>query len=397
MKNTGATINVLQLGKFYPPYAGGIETHLEQLCTRLKQFANVQVVVANMTAQSVTHEVSGIQVHRAGTPLYIGGAPLSPSMVTAIRRSPAHIVHIHWPNPAAVLAYFASGHRGKLVLTYHSDVVRQKVAASLFGPILKLVMARCAAVICTSRNYLETSPVLRQFRGLCHVVPYGIETEKLAVPNEAIVQNLRRQYGPRIVVAVGRLVYYKGFEYLIQAMRFVDGRAVIVGEGPLREKLKRLSISCGVENRVIFAGERQGAELAAHFHAADVFVLPSIARSEAFGIVQLEAMACGKPVINTSLDSGVPSVSLDGITGITVPPANSESLAAAINNLLENGDLRSRYGKAGQARVAQEFRVESMVQKTLQIYRGVLESVTPIYQQDLTRRHQHATASYIWD
>jgi rhamnosyl/mannosyltransferase len=397
MTKAGNAISVLQVGKFYPPYAGGIETHLQQLCTHLQRFADIRVVVANMDRHSVTEEVSGIKVHRAGTPVYVGGAPVSPGMVTAIRCSPAHIVHIHWPNPAAVLAYLASGHTGQLVLTYHSDIVRQKVGASLFGPILNLVMARCAAVICTSPNYLETSPILRRFQKTCHVIPYGIETEKLAIRNDAMVEKLRRQYGQRIVLAVGRLVYYKGFEYLIQAMRFVDGRAVIVGDGPLREKLQRLSVGCGVADRVIFAGEKHGEDLAAYFHAADVFALPSIARSEAFGIVQLEAMACGKPVINTRLDSGVPAVSLDRITGVTVPPANSESLARAINNLLENGDLRSRYGKAGQMRVAQEFTVETMAQRTWQLYRRILESAPVVQQQERARKRQHATMSQIWD
>jgi glycosyltransferase involved in cell wall biosynthesis len=391
----GSKLSILQIGKFYPPYAGGMETHLEDLSAHLRRFANVRAIVANTDRRSVTERVSGITVHRAGTVAYLAGAPISPGMVNAIRRSPAHIVHIHWPNPAAVLAYLASGHRGRLVLTYHSDIVRQKIGASLFRPILKLVMARCSAIICTSRNYVETSPDLRPFRDLCHVVPYGIAMEKLAVPDRAIVEDLRRRYGPRIVLAVGRLVYYKGFEYLIRAMKSVNARAVIVGDGPLCEKLRSLSISCGVTDRVVFAGEKNGKDLVPYFHAADVFALPSIARSEAFGIVQLEAMACGKPVINTNLDSGVPSVSLDNITGLTVPPADSESLAAAINKLLDDDDLRSRYGEAGRTRVAQEFTVETMVRRTSRIYGQVLESAPIIYEQE--RMRQHARMSQILD
>jgi rhamnosyl/mannosyltransferase len=394
---TKPVINVLQIGKFYPPHAGGMETHLEQLCTQLREFSNVRVVVASTDRHSVTEEISGIRVHRVGSPVYVGGAPVSPGMVTAIRRSPAHIVHIHWPNPAAVLAYLASGHSGQLVLTYHSDIIRQRVGACLFGPILNLVMRRCAAVICTSRDYLETSPVLRQFRERCHVIPFGIGTEKLAVPDPESVAKLRRLYGPRVVLAVGRLVYYKGFEYLIQAMRFVNGKAVIIGDGPLREKLTRLAVSCGVADRVIFAGEKQRLDLLAHIHAADVFALPSIARSEAFGIVQIEAMACGKPVINTRLDSGVPSVSLDGITGITVPPADPDSLAGAINKLFENDDLRSRYGEAGRTRVAQEFTIEKMAERTWQVYRRALESAPAVPERELARMHQHANVRQIWD
>ena len=397
MTKQGSGLSILHIGKFYPPYAGGMETHLEDLATNLKQFANVRVIVANTEKRSVTQRMAGVTVHRAGTIGYLAGAPISPGMVAAIKRSPAHIVHIHWPNPAAVLAYAASGHRGRLVFTYHSDVVRQKVWGSLFHPILKLVMARCAAIICTSRNYVQSSPDLRPFRKRCHVIPYGIATEKLAAPDRSAVENLRRKYGPRIVLAVGRLVYYKGFEYLIRAMRSVNARVVIVGDGPLRERLGSLASEYGVTDRVVFAGQKNGKDLVPYFHAADVFALPSVARSEAFGIVQIEAMACGKPVINTSLDSGVPSVSLDGITGLTVPPADSESLAAAINRLLSDDELRSRLGEAGRARVAGEFTVETMVRRTSELYCRVLETAPVSYEQELTRTREYANMSHILD
>jgi rhamnosyl/mannosyltransferase len=386
MTKRGTRVRILQIGKFYPPHAGGMETHLEQLCTGLKRFADVRVIVANTDHRSITEQVSGISVHRVGTLAHISGATLSPGMAAAIRRSPADIVHIHWPNPTAALAYLASGHTGRVVLTYHSDIVKQRVAASLFQPILNLLMARCAAVIATSPNYVETSPVLHKFRELCHVIPFGIAPERFVVSDQTLVDDLRRKYGPRIVLAVGRLVYYKGYEYLIRAMRSVNGRAVVVGDGPLREKLRNLSVSCGVADRVVFIGHQK--DVSPYFHAADVFVLPSIARSEAFGIVQLEAMACSKPVINTRLDSGVPFVSLDGVTGLTVPPADSESLASAINRLLDDDDLRSRYGEAARRRVVQEFRLETMVQRTCQLYGQILESLPLIDEEKPSLSHE---------
>jgi glycosyltransferase involved in cell wall biosynthesis len=397
MKTHGSPLKILHIGKFFRPYAGGMETHVEDLCEHLSRFADVQVIVSNTDSRSVTERVSDFTVHRSGTVGFIRRAPISPGMVSAIQNSPAHIVHIHWPNPTAVLAYLASGHTGRLVITYHSDVVRQRISASLFRPILNLVLRRCAAIICTSRRYVETSPDLNQFSHRCHVVPYGIATEKLEIANPVIVEDLRRRYGSRVVLAVGRLVYYKGFEYLIQAMRFVKGRAVIVGDGPLRETLQNLCISHGVADRVVFAGEKNGQDLIPYFHASDVFALPSIARSEAFGIVQLEAMACAKPVINTNLDSGVPSVSLDGMTGLTVPPANPEALAVALNRLLDDEDLRYRYGDAARIRVVQNFTVERMVERTLQIYAKVLESAPLTDEPELARTLQHARMSYSLD
>jgi rhamnosyl/mannosyltransferase len=174
-------------------------------------------------------------------------------------------------------------------------------------------------------------------------------------------------------LAVGRLVYYKGFEYLLRAMCHVRGTLLIVGEGPLRRKLESDARALGVSDRVFLVGEIQNDKTTPYYQAADVFVLPSIARSEAFGIVQLEAMASAKPVVNTLLDSGVPFVSLDGVTGFTVPPRDAMSLAAAINRLLEDPELCARYGAEGARRVRNEFNVTRMVDRVIEVYEESLQ------------------------
>ena len=155
-------------------------------------------------------------------------------------------------------------------------------------------------------------------------------------------------------------------------MRSVAGHLLIVGEGPLRAKLERDAIDAGVRARVTFMGNLSRAELIDCYHAADVFALPSVARSEAFGIVQLEAMACGKPVINTQLSCGVPYVSIDGETGITVAPGAAEPLAAAVNRLLEDSALRMLYGAAARRRVRKYFNLDLMVDRTYDLYRQIL-------------------------
>jgi len=188
-----------------------------------------------------------------------------------------------------------------------------------------------------------------------------------------MVTKIRDRYGKRIVLAVGRLVYYKGFEYLVRAMREVDGVLLVVGEGPLRNKLQKEITRYGIADRVFLLGNV--AELSPIYHACDVFVLPSIARSEAFGIVQLEAMACGKPIVNTKLDSGVNYVSPDGVSGITVPPEDSDALSAAIGRLLDDPDLQRRCGEAGLARVLNEFTLERTADRVCEIYDEILASV----------------------
>jgi len=151
---------------------------------------------------------------------------------------------------------------------------------------------------------------------------------------------------------------------------------MIVGDGPLRNPLERLARELGVADRIEFLGEMQPREIVPYYHASDIFVLPSIARSEAFGIVQLEAMACAKPVVNTNLASGVPFASLDGVTGITVEPANADALVGAINRLLGDASLRAEYGEAAKRRVESEFTVAAMVERTRDLYEATMNGIS---------------------
>jgi len=358
---------VLQVGKFYPPHYGGIETHLQVLCGGLREHADVRVLVSSDDRSHSVEVIDDVPVERLATPFTLAGAPINPGMARRIREAAADVVHLHLPNPAAVVAYLASGHRGRLVVSYHSDVVRQRLLDAAFRPILWRLLDRADAIIAATPDYLRSSPTLARYRDRCHVIPYGIPLGAFERRDEAVAA-LRERFGERLVLGVGRLVYYKGFEHLIQAMRQVDGHLVIVGNGPLRGALQERARAAGVADRVTLLG---GVEDAVPFyHAAQVFVLPSVARSEAFGIVQIEAMACGRPVVNTSLDSGVPYVSRSGESGLTVPPADPGALARAVNLLLDDAALRDTLGRAARARVEREFSQEVMVQRILGLYGG---------------------------
>jgi rhamnosyl/mannosyltransferase len=183
------------------------------------------------------------------------------------------------------------------------------------------------------------------------------------------VAAIRAEHGKRIVFAAGRLVYYKGFDVLVDAFRRVDAHLLIAGDGPLRGELERRIAEHGIGSKVTLLG--RVPDLRPYYHAADVFALPSVARSEAFGIVQMEAMACGTPVVNTSLDTGVPFVSPDGVSGLTVPPGDAEALADAIERLLADEALRARLGQGGRARVADELSAGRMARRTLALYDAV--------------------------
>ena len=362
-------LRVLQIGKFYPPHIGGMETHLQVLSTELRKHLSLKVIVASDERRSAQTTIDGVDITRVGTKFTVAGAPVCPQMAAQIRRAQADLVHIHLPNPTAVLAYLLSRHKSRLIVTWHSDVVRQKVLARLFEPLQRLILKRCSALIATSPNYIASSPTLWDYRERCQAIPYGISVERFKRCDAAAVEAIRGRYGSRIVLCVGRLVYYKGIEYLIRAMANVKGMLLVVGDGPMRASLEKEARGLRLEDRVAFLGA--SADPSPFFQACDVFVLPSVARSEAFGIVQLEAMACGKPVVNTQLASGVPFVSMDGVTGITVPPGDAGALAGAINYLLDDPARAAAYGQAALRRVREEFSVEKMVSRTLELYREV--------------------------
>jgi glycosyltransferase involved in cell wall biosynthesis len=365
--------SVLHVGKFYPPHMGGIETHLQALCGELRKSVNLRVVVAS-DDDAAEEILESVAVTRVPTWFTLASTPLCPGMIAKIRNSGADIVHIHLPNPTAILAYLASGHRGHLVITYHSDVVRQRVLGAAFEPFLQAALRRSSAIIATSPDYRRTSAALSRHSDRCCVIPYGIAVERFGGCDTALVRELRQRYGNRLVLSVGRLVYYKGFEYLIRAMSQVRGKLLIIGDGPLRGRLDQLAAELNLRDKVVFCGEIQNERVVPFFHAADLFALASVARSEAFGIVQIEAMAAGRPVVNTSLDSGVPFVSLHKETGFTVPPADPDALAAAINQLLDNDSLRHSLGEAARARARQEFTVETMASRTIALYERVLRA-----------------------
>jgi rhamnosyl/mannosyltransferase len=364
-------MRILHLGKFYPPHHGGIETHVQFLCRELTKSATIEVIVANDYPHDETESLDGVKIRRLRQFLNIAAAPVCHRLIREIRTTPADIVHLHVPNPYVGWAFLMSGHPAPLVISWHSDIVRQRFLAGMFQPVERVLVRRAMALIVSSPNYLESSPTLRSNRDKCCVIPYGIDVDEFLPRDPAHIDHIRRRYDSRLVLAVGRLVYYKGFEYLIRAMANVRGHLLIVGEGPLKAQLHAEAAQAGVSGQVTFLGDVDRLELLSRYQAAAVFVLPSVARSEAFGIVQLEAMASGKPVINTRLASGVPFVSIDGETGITVKPADPAALAGAINLLLDQPQLRARYGAAARRRVRDHFSVATMAANTLELYKQI--------------------------
>lgn len=370
-------MKVLQIGKYYPPYRGGMESHLELLCALLKERVDLEVVVSNTVPRTSREVLGGVRVTRSMAATTLASTSLCPLLPLHLSSRSYDVAHLHLPNPMGSVAYLASVRpaRHALVVTYQSDVVRQQKLKHLYAPVEAEVLRRASAILCTSPDYLRSSRTLEPFREKCRIVPLGIDLGALT-PTQAALKSaadLRARHSRPIVLAVGRHVYYKGFDVAVRAMQHVDADLVFVGSGPLTGELKNIARELSLGERIHFAGNVD--DLLPYYLAADVLVFPSIARSEAFGLVQVEAMACGLPVVNTSLDSGVPFVCRHEREGLTVPPENPEALAAALRRLLEDPSLRRRLGEAGKARAAEEFSGEVMARRTLAVYEDVVAAL----------------------
>jgi rhamnosyl/mannosyltransferase len=258
------------------------------------------------------------------------------------------------------------------VATYHSDIVRQQTALKLYRPLLDRFLDDIDHVFVTSPRLLKHSEHLAPYREKASVVPPSIDLD-----------DYDRYDGPRVnlpgdptrptLLFVGRLNYYKGVEYLIDAMPSVEADLLVAGTGDRRDALEIRAARTGVSDRVHFLGYVEEERLHACYDRADVFVLPSVEPSEAFGIVQLEAMAYRTPVVNTALPTGVPWVSQHGETGLTVPPRDADALAEAITTLLEDPTRRRRYGSQARARIERRFGRERLLETTNARYRALVE------------------------
>lgn len=363
-------MKVLHIGKFYHPVVGGMEDHLYSLCEELKSRVDLRVCVSHTKVRTARDFVGGVPVTRVARLGEIFSTSICPSFPLFLREWTPDIVHIHLPDPMAHISYLLADIPGKLVVMWHSDIVKQKVFLPLYRPLLFRLLGRSDRIITTSNNYLESSEFLRRFRDKCVVIPLGIDLRKYMLDDgiRKMADEIRTSYGDRIVLFVGRLNYYKGLDYMIEAMRRVEGVLLVVGTGKMERAWRRKVSERGLEKKVVFLGNVAHEDIAAYFHACDVFVLPSLERTEAFGVVQLEAMTCGKPVISTSLNTGVPWVNQHEKTGLVVRPKDAEALADAANRLLDDPALRLQYGANGRERVRREFKKEDVAVKVMQIY-----------------------------
>jgi glycosyltransferase involved in cell wall biosynthesis len=364
-------MRVLQLGKFYDPFVGGMETVLKEICESLVEQVQFQVIVAN-TRFRTEHENRKVPVTRVASLGKLFSCSMAPSFPLWARRFDPDLIHVHLPNPLAELSALMADRDIPVVAQFHSDVVRQRNLLRLYGPFLEAFYRRANCIVVPTPRHIEISRFVSKYREKCRVVPFGVPVSRFELDETGRKKADELRDGLPSVLCVGRLVTYKGVEFLIRALENINARLRIIGTGPLEGSLKNLAQEKGIANRVEFLGWVSDQDLVTYYHACDVFVLPSITNAEMFGVVQLEAMACRKPVISTNLPTGVSWVNQHGKTGYVVPPGNTEELAKSIQHLISNSQLREEMGEAGRMRVERHFTSKKMAAAMLQVYQEML-------------------------
>jgi lipopolysaccharide/colanic/teichoic acid biosynthesis glycosyltransferase/glycosyltransferase involved in cell wall biosynthesis len=363
-------LRVLHVGKYYPPARGGIETVVETLCRGEQESADSQALVINRNGPTRTEVVDGVRVVRAGSVATVGAISLAPTLPFRLWRARPDVIVLHEPNPMALVAYALARPSEPLVVWIHSEVIRARWQyRTFYQPFLEFALRRAAAIVVASPP-MAGVPSLAPFREKCVVVPYGLRVDRYTLtPSVAArVGSIQRTAKRPIVLFVGRLVDYKGVDVLLRAMPNLEADVMIIGDGPRRRSMTDLARDLGVSDRVHFLGEVDHDGLLAWCHACDVVVLPSTTRQETFGMVQLEAMLCGRPVVSTDLGTGVAWVNQHERTGLIVRPCDPDALHQALQRLVTDPALGRRLGEAGRARALAEFTDGKMCSSTLSLY-----------------------------
>lgn len=370
-------MKILHLGKYYPPHFGGIEKVNYDLVEGINELGySTDELCFNEKCTNILEEKK-YKIYRAANLFKLNSTPFSFSILKILRRIHHHydIIHIHLPNPTGAIALQLVNFKGKIVVHWHSDIIKQKILKKFYAPFQKALLKRADKIIVTSPPYLEGSDDLKEFKNKCEIIPIGIDEKELTC-DEQFLSILREKYcTKKIIFSVGRLIYYKGFKYLIEAAKNLpdDFLILIGGTGELYDELQNQIKANHLESNVKLLGKIPADKIACYYNLCDVYCLPSCEKSEAFGVVQLEAMSFGKPIVSTNIPfSGVPWINEHGKTGLVVAPKNPKALSDAIISILSDQKTRENFGLQAHHKFLKEFTAEKMCQRTVNLYKSLL-------------------------
>ena len=358
-------IKITHIARFAKPYIGGIEAVIEQIneCLSNEEFEKEVFCCSNTEKSSIEN---GVKYNRFRYLFDFAANAISPQLFFGMVGLKTDILHFHMPVIQNVVIWFILYHLRlikykKMTVTYHSDVVGYDKIMKPFVPMYKYFLKKADKIHVLSPNIIDSSNMIKDLKDKCVIIPQGINSNETIYNIEKVNEIKEKYSGKKILFSLGRHVKYKGFIYAIQAMKNIDNAVYLLGgTGPLKDESEAFIKDNNLEDKVILLGRVSDEDLDAYYQACDIYLFPSIMRTEAFGIVQIEAMKYGKPVINTWLGTGVNYVSIDKETGLTVEPENAEQLASAINKLLNDDELRLKYGQNARKRVENLFDIEKV-------------------------------------
>jgi len=370
-------MKVLQLGKFYP-IRGGVEKVEYDLMLGL---SNQGIHCDMLCASTEDHPEATIHLNKFATlyvvPTQINAAAtkLAPKMITMLRKMAKNydIIHVHHPDPMACLALFLSNYKGHVVLHWHSDILKQKTLLRLYKPLQSWLIKRADIIVGTSPVYVQQSNFLKDVQSKVDYIPIGVDVDEELSP---LKEQIKQDYlNKKIIFSLGRLVEYKGYDYLIKSAKYLDDsfQIVIGGKGPLKEELESLIVENNLSDKVKLLGFMTDEEVNGYYQACDLFCLSSVLKTEAFAIVQIEAMAYGKPVVSTRIpESGVSWVNQNEVSGLTVEICDDKALADAFLSIFNKEDVYKKLSEGSKKRYLEHFTRQKMVDKCLQIYNKIL-------------------------
>lgn len=367
-------MRVLHIYKDYPPVVGGIEGQVRELArAQAAQGLEVTVLVTNPGRRSRTNIEDGVRVIRAGRLLTVASTPVSFALARFCRRERADVTHVHFPYPFGELAQRFFGHSRARIVTYHCDIVRWRRLGWAYSPMVRSLLEHSARVLVSSEALLRSSQLLGSVRANIAVIAPGVDPDRFSEPFATSRPALLEQRRLPVVLFVGRLRPYKGLDVLIESMGDLPAELIVVGTGPEESRCKALAGRSSAASRIHFAGEVGEDELGHYYRSAALLALPSTSRAEAWGIVQLEAMASSLPVVSTEVGTGTSVANRDGETGLVVPPNDADALRLALASLLGDPGRRAEMGRRGRERVVRLFHIDGMVQKVTAVYREALD------------------------
>lgn len=377
-------MRILQFGRFdFSENKGGVQYYAESLAQHLRNRIELDQVVSSTGPKTKVEQLGASTKVIVASYGELQSVPASPGIFTwawkLFKERKYDLIHLNFPDPLAMLATFFLPKSVPIVVTWHSDIIRQKWALRIYTPVLKLFMKRVSKIVVSTPLHYSSCEQLRDLNmaDKIVVIPFGVEEKDWELTDKVRqeAEQIRSQFPNRFLLfAFGRHVYYKGFEYLLGALAQLPGCHLILGgSGPLTEELKATSIRANIEDRVTFTGIIPGEKLPAYLYACDLFCFPSIDTTEAFGYAQVEAMMCGKPVLSCNLNNGVNFVSRHNETGFVVEPKNSDLLALAIKDLQKNPELLQRLSSQAQVRSQKEFIASLTAERTLRLFQDVID------------------------